>query len=82
MSKLRLDDYVLLGPGGPRVSPLCLRTMTLGTDWGWGAESDECAAMLQLIWAATSSIRHCLSYGMMKGQWPETALAIGCCLQY
>jgi len=34
--------YRLLGPSGLRVSELCLGTMTFGTDWGWGADEDEC----------------------------------------
>jgi len=29
--------YSLLGRSGLRVSPLCLGTMTFGTEWGWGA---------------------------------------------
>jgi aryl-alcohol dehydrogenase-like predicted oxidoreductase len=38
----RLDDYVLLGRSGLRVSRLWLRTMTFGTEWGWGsAESSR-----------------------------------------
>jgi aryl-alcohol dehydrogenase-like predicted oxidoreductase len=41
-SSLRLDHYRLLGRSGLRVSPLCLGTMTFGTDWGWGA--DEAAS--------------------------------------
>jgi predicted aldo/keto reductase-like oxidoreductase len=32
-----LTEYVLLGRSGLRVSPLCLGTMTFGTEWGWGA---------------------------------------------
>ncbi len=38
---LRLDHYRLLGDSGLRVSPLCLGTMTFGTEWGWGADEDE-----------------------------------------
>ena len=38
--------YRLLGPTGLRVSEICLGTMTFGTDWGWGAEEDECARIL------------------------------------
>lgn len=33
-----IDDYVTLGRSGLRVSPLCLGTMTFGTEWGWGSE--------------------------------------------
>ena len=37
MSK-NLNDYVTLGRSGLRVSPICLGTMTFGTEWGWGSE--------------------------------------------
>lgn len=37
---LKLDDYRLLGRSGLRVSPLCLGTMTFGTEWGWGADRE------------------------------------------
>jgi aryl-alcohol dehydrogenase-like predicted oxidoreductase len=37
MSK-SLNEYVTLGRSGLRVSPLCLGTMTFGTEWGWGSE--------------------------------------------
>lgn len=36
-----LNEYNLLGRTGLRVSPLCLGTMTFGTDWGWGADDKE-----------------------------------------
>lgn len=39
MSK-NLNDYVTLGRSGLRVSPLCLGTMTFGTEWGWGSEEE------------------------------------------
>jgi aryl-alcohol dehydrogenase-like predicted oxidoreductase len=45
--KLRLDDYRLLGGSGLRVSPLCLGTMTFGTEWGWGAPPDACREMVE-----------------------------------
>jgi aryl-alcohol dehydrogenase-like predicted oxidoreductase len=35
---LTLKDYTTLGRSGLRVSPLCLGTMTFGTQWGWGSE--------------------------------------------
>lgn len=35
---MSLTDYITLGRTGLRVSPLCLGTMTFGTEWGWGAE--------------------------------------------
>jgi aryl-alcohol dehydrogenase-like predicted oxidoreductase len=38
---MKLDDYVMLGRSGLRVSPLCLGTMTFGTDWGWGADETQ-----------------------------------------
>ena len=34
--------YRLFGRSGLRVSELALGTMTFGTDWGWGADRDEC----------------------------------------
>ena len=43
---MKLTDYRTLGRSGLRVSPLCLGTMTFGTDWGWGADVDESRAML------------------------------------
>src|SRR5258708_35823164 len=35
-----LNDYITLRRSGLRVSPLCLGTMTFGTEWGWGAEEN------------------------------------------
>jgi aryl-alcohol dehydrogenase-like predicted oxidoreductase len=35
-----LATYTLLGRSGLRVSPLCLGTMTFGTEWGWGAPEE------------------------------------------
>jgi len=37
---MNLSDYVTLGRSGLRVSPLCLGTMTFGTEWGFGAEEN------------------------------------------
>lgn len=42
---MKLDDYVLLGRSGLRVSPACLGTMTFGTTWGWGADEATAKAM-------------------------------------
>jgi aryl-alcohol dehydrogenase-like predicted oxidoreductase len=42
---MRLDEYVTLGRSGLRVSPLCLGTMTFGTEWGWGADEELSRAM-------------------------------------
>jgi aryl-alcohol dehydrogenase-like predicted oxidoreductase len=44
MSK-SLNDYVTLGRSGLRVSPLCLGTMTFGTEWGWGSEEQTARAV-------------------------------------
>lgn len=44
----QLNHYRLLGRSGLRVSPLCLGTMTFGTEWGWGADKDECRRMFDL----------------------------------
>jgi aryl-alcohol dehydrogenase-like predicted oxidoreductase len=35
-----MNNYVLLGRSGLRVSRLCLGTMTFGTEWGWGNAED------------------------------------------
>ena len=35
---MNLSDYTTLGRSGLRVSPLCLGTMTFGTEWGFGVE--------------------------------------------
>jgi aryl-alcohol dehydrogenase-like predicted oxidoreductase len=40
-----LDSYVTLGRSGLRVSPLCLGTMTFGTEWGWGSDEDVARAV-------------------------------------
>ncbi|HLG96850.1 MAG TPA: aldo/keto reductase [Bryobacteraceae bacterium] len=37
---LDMNTYTTLGRSGLRVSPLCLGTMTFGTEWGWGSEED------------------------------------------
>ncbi len=42
----QLNHYRLLGHSGLRVSPLCLGTMTFGTDWGFGADLDESQRIL------------------------------------
>jgi aryl-alcohol dehydrogenase-like predicted oxidoreductase len=35
-----LTYFNLLGRSGLKVSPLCLGTMTFGTEWGWGSAED------------------------------------------
>eukprot|EP00052_Salpingoeca_macrocollata_P020611 m.173728 g.173728 ORF g.173728 m.173728 type:complete len:369 (-) comp21310_c1_seq1:26-1132(-) len=42
-----LNEYVLLGNSGLRVSPLCLGTMTWGDAWQWGSTKDEARAIFQ-----------------------------------
>ena len=42
---MQLNDYITLGRSGLRVSPLCLGTMTFGTEWGWGAEEPASRAL-------------------------------------
>jgi aryl-alcohol dehydrogenase-like predicted oxidoreductase len=37
---MALNDYVILGRSGLRVTRLCLGTMTFGTEWGWGNSED------------------------------------------
>jgi hypothetical protein len=41
-----LTEYVLLGRSGLRVSPLCLGTMTLGTEWGCGSPAKTARQIL------------------------------------
>lgn len=41
-----LARYALLGNSGLRVSPLCLGTMTFGTEWGWGSPAETADALL------------------------------------
>lgn len=41
-----LSSYSLLGRSGLRVSPLCLGTMTFGTEWGWGSDEATARAIL------------------------------------
>ncbi len=42
---MRLNNYTTLGRSGLRVSPLCLGTMTFGTEWGWGSEESAARAI-------------------------------------
>ena len=42
---MSLKRYITLGRSGLRVSPLCLGTMTFGTEWGWGADEDVSRAV-------------------------------------
>jgi len=42
---MRMNEYTTLGRSGLRVSPLCLGTMTFGTEWGWGADQDVSRAL-------------------------------------
>ncbi|NTX57300.1 aldo/keto reductase [Myxococcus sp. CA039A] len=43
---MSLNEYVTLGRSGLRVSPLCLGTMTFGTDLGWGSSVEASNAIL------------------------------------
>jgi aryl-alcohol dehydrogenase-like predicted oxidoreductase len=40
-----LATYHALGRSGLRVSPLCLGTMTFGTEWGWGSAESTARAI-------------------------------------
>lgn len=42
-----LDRYVTLGRSGLRVSPLCLGTMTFGSGWGFGSDTDEAVRVME-----------------------------------
>lgn len=49
---MELNHYTTLGRTGLRVSPLCLGTMTFGTEWGWGADENACKEMFDQFVAA------------------------------
>ena len=40
-----LASYSCLGHSGLRVAPLCLGTMTFGTEWGWGSPVEAARQM-------------------------------------
>jgi aryl-alcohol dehydrogenase-like predicted oxidoreductase len=42
---MNMHEYLTLGRSGLRVSPLCLGTMTFGTEWGWGSTEETSKAM-------------------------------------
>ena len=42
---MKLTDYITLGRSGLKVSPLCLGTMTFGTEWGWGNDEADSKAI-------------------------------------
>ena len=42
---LSMNSCITLGRSGLRVSPLCLGTMTFGTEWGWGSEENDARAI-------------------------------------
>ena len=43
---MSVKNYITLGRSGLRVSPLCLGTMTFGTEWGLGTAEAESRAIL------------------------------------
>jgi aryl-alcohol dehydrogenase-like predicted oxidoreductase len=43
---MALNEFVLLGRSGLRVTRLCLGTMTFGTEWGWGNSEDSARQIL------------------------------------
>jgi aryl-alcohol dehydrogenase-like predicted oxidoreductase len=47
-----LATYSLLGRSGLRVSPVCLGTMTFGTELGWGAPRDTAFALMDRYFEA------------------------------
>jgi aryl-alcohol dehydrogenase-like predicted oxidoreductase len=49
---MSLTPYTTLGRSGLRVSPLCLGTMTFGTEWGWGSDESTCGQILDAYLAA------------------------------
>lgn len=46
METRTMSECRLLGKTGLRVSPLCLGTMTFGTEWGWGCGEDSARRIL------------------------------------
>jgi aryl-alcohol dehydrogenase-like predicted oxidoreductase len=44
----QLNHYRLLGNSGMRVSPICLGTMTFGTEWGFGSDLEESRQILDV----------------------------------
>ena len=36
-----VDEVLSAGKSGLRVSEICLKAMTFGKDWGWGASKEE-----------------------------------------
>jgi aryl-alcohol dehydrogenase-like predicted oxidoreductase len=42
---MTMNEYITLGRSGLRVSPLCLGTMTFGTEWGFGANEETSRAV-------------------------------------
>lgn len=42
---ITMKEYTTLGRSGLRVSPLCLGTMTFGTEWGFGANEEVSRAI-------------------------------------
>jgi aryl-alcohol dehydrogenase-like predicted oxidoreductase len=49
---MSLQQYLTLGRSGLRVSPLCLGTMTFGTEWGWGSDESTAGQILDAYLAA------------------------------
>ncbi|CAB4414315.1 unnamed protein product [Rhizophagus irregularis] len=45
-----LDDYVLLGRSGLRVTPLCLGTLTFGEQWNLGFNKEESKKVFDLYY--------------------------------
>ncbi|CAB4414836.1 unnamed protein product [Rhizophagus irregularis] len=45
-----LDDYVLLGRSGLRLSPLCLGTLTFGEQWNLGSNKEESKKVFDLYY--------------------------------
>ena len=48
---MNMQEYRTLGRSGLRVSPLCLGTMTFGTEWGWGSTKRPRIALFPLPYA-------------------------------
>ncbi|MFT3925972.1 MAG: aldo/keto reductase [Myxococcales bacterium] len=47
-----MTSYSVLGRSGLRVSPLCLGTMTFGTEWGWGSPKETVFSLMDRYFEA------------------------------
>ena len=56
---MSLTHYLTLGRSGLRVSPLCLGTMTFGTESGWGMPEEEARTVFNAYFDAGGNFFDC-----------------------